>query len=79
MLLGKGLKPVAKELGLGNVGFHSLRHACRTWLSSCGAAVGTQKDLLRHSDVATTMNIYGSALTEDMRKAHDKLVKKLLN
>ncbi|MGA2673717.1 MAG: site-specific integrase [Terracidiphilus sp.] len=79
MLLQKGLKPIAKELGLGNVGFHSLRHACRSWLSSGGAAVGTQKDLLRHSDIATTMNVYGHSLTPDMRKAHDKLVKKLLS
>jgi integrase len=79
MLLTKGLKPVARELGLGNVGFHSLRHACRSWLSSGGAAVGTQKDLLRHADVSTTMNVYGSALTDDMRKAHNKLVNKLVN
>jgi integrase len=78
MLLQKGLRPVAKELGIGNVGFHSLRHACRSWLSSGGAAVGTQKDLLRHSDIATTMNIYGAALTDDMRKAHDQLVEKLI-
>jgi integrase len=58
MLLQKGLKPVAQKLGLGNVGFHSLRHACRSWSSSGGAAVGTQKDLLRHSDISTTMNVY---------------------
>jgi len=78
MLLQKGLKPIAQKLGLGNVGFHSLRHACRSWLSSGGAAVGTQKDLLRHSDISTTMNIYGHSLTADMRKAHEQLVGKLL-
>ena len=78
MLLQKGLKPIARELGLGDVGFHSLRHACRSWLSSGGAALGTQKDLLRHADIATTANIYGHALSDDMRKAHEKLVGKLL-
>ena len=78
MLLQKGLKPIARELGLGNVGFHSLRHACRSWLSSGGAALGTQKDLLRHSDISTTMNVYGHSLTADMRKAHEQLVGKLL-
>jgi integrase len=78
MLLQKGLKPVARKLGLGNIGFHTIRHACRSWLSSIGAAVGTQKDLLRHSDIATTMNVYGAALTEDMRKAHNDLVGKLI-
>lgn len=78
MLLQKGLRPIAQELGLGNVGFHSLRHACRSWLSSGGAAIGTQKDLLRHSDISTTMNVYGHSLTADMRRAHEKLVGKLL-
>jgi integrase len=78
MLLQKGLKPIAQKLGLGNVGFHSLRHACRSWLSSGGAALGTQKDLLRHADIATTANVYGHALSDDMRKAHEKLVRQLL-
>jgi integrase len=79
MLLQKGLKPIAKELGLGNIGFHALRHACRSWLSSGGAALGTQKDLVRHADIGTTANIYGHALTEDMREAHAKLVAELLD
>jgi integrase len=57
MLLSKGLKPVARKLGLGEIGFPTIRHACRSWLSSLGAAVGTQKDLSRHSDIATTMNV----------------------
>jgi integrase len=78
MLLQKGLKPVAKGLGIENIGFHTLRHACRSWLSSGGADLGTQKDLLRHADISTTANIYGHALTEDMRKAHEQLVGKLL-
>ena len=78
MLRQKGLKPIARELGLGDVGFHALRHACRSWLSSGGAAVGTQKDLLRHSDISTTMNVYGHALSEDMRRAHEELAAKLL-
>ncbi|HKD60762.1 MAG TPA: tyrosine-type recombinase/integrase [Terracidiphilus sp.] len=78
MLLQKGLKPVAKDLGIENIGFHTLRHACRSWLNSGGTDLGTQKDLLRHADISTTANIYGHALTEDMRKAHEQLVGKLL-
>jgi integrase len=78
MLLQKGIKPAADQLGLGRITWHSLRHACRSWLSSGGAAIGTQKDLLRHSNVSTTMDVYGAALTDDMRKAHEDLVGKLL-
>ncbi|MGA3129703.1 MAG: tyrosine-type recombinase/integrase [Terracidiphilus sp.] len=79
MLLQKGLRPVAAKFGLADVGFHSLRHACRSWLSSGGADLGTQKDLLRHADISTTANIYGHALSDDMRKAHEQLVRKLLS
>jgi integrase len=78
MLLQKQLKPAAEKIGLGRITWHSLRHACRSWLSSGGAAIGTQKDLLRHSNVSTTLDVYGAALTEDMRRAHSSLVDKLL-
>jgi hypothetical protein len=30
---------------------------------------------MRHADIRTTMNIYGDAVTEDMRQAHEKVVK----
>jgi integrase len=79
MLLQKGLKPIAKDVGIENIGFHTLRHACRSWLNSGGTDLGTQKDLMRHADISTTANIYGHALSEDMRKAHELLVGKLLN
>lgn len=78
MLLQKGLKPIAQELGLGHVTWHTLRHACRSWLGSAGASVGAQKDLLRQADISTTMNIYGHALTAEMREAHERMVSKLL-
>jgi hypothetical protein len=34
-----------------------------------------QQKLVRHSDVRTTLNIYGTAFTADMRQAHEKIVK----
>ena len=39
-----------------------------------GTPVGVQQKLMRHSDIRTTMNIYGHAATEDMREAHNKIV-----
>ena len=54
-----------------------LRHACRScWI--CETPTGVQKDLLRVADISTAMNIYGHALTEDMRKSHNRLVKQLI-
>jgi integrase len=78
MLLQKGIQPVAKEIGLGHITWHMLRHACRSWLDSVRTPTGVQKDLLRVADISTAMNIYGHALTEDMRKSHNKLVKQLI-
>ena len=34
-----------------------------------------QQKLMRHSDIRTTMNIYGDAATEDMREAHSKIAR----
>ena len=44
-----------------------------------GTPVGVQQKLTRHSDIRTTMNIYGDAATADMREAHDKIVGLALN
>ena len=30
---------------------------------------------MRHSDIRTTMNVYGDAATEEMRSAHEKVVR----
>ncbi len=76
MLLNDYLKPAAEKLGLGNVGWHALRHACRSWLGGAGVSASTQKDLLRHSDIGMTMR-YGFTPNADMRKAHNKVAKQL--
>jgi integrase len=65
----------AGKAGIGRIGTHSLRHTYRSWLDSVGTPVGVQQRLMRHADIRTTMNIYGDALTEDMRSAHEKVVR----
>jgi integrase len=44
------------------------------WIDAVGTPIGVQQKLMRHSDIRTTMNIYGDATTEDMRAAHNKIV-----
>ena len=70
IILQKTLQPISTKLGLGKVTWHDLRHSCRTWLDARGVPMGLQKDLLRHSDISTTMNRYGRSLQPDMRAAH---------
>jgi integrase len=76
-LLTEGQQPVAREIGIGHLTWHALRHACRSWLDSERTQPGVQKNLLRHSDVAMTFK-YGGALSIDMRRVHNRLVKQLV-
>ena len=73
------LQRAADAAGLGRVRSHSFRHTYRTWLDSVGTPVGVQQRLMRHADIRTTMNIYGDAVTLDMREAHGKIVGLALN
>ena len=61
--------------GIGGLGTHSLRHTYRSWLDSVGTPVGVQQKLMRHSDIRTTMNVYGDAATAEMAEAHGKVVR----
>lgn len=73
------IKPAAIACGLGEgIGWHTLRHSYRSWLQKTGTSIGVQKDLLRHADIRTTMNIYGDSYMEDLRKGNDSVVEMLL-
>jgi len=65
----------ADKAGIGRLGTHSLRHTYRSWLDSVGTPVGVQQKLMRHSDIRTTMNVYGNAATAEMVEAHSKVVR----
>jgi integrase len=69
------LDRAAKKAGIGHVSSHTFRHTYRTWLDSVGTPVGVQQKLMRHSDIRTTMNIYGDAVTDDIRKASRKVAR----
>lgn len=60
--------------GLGHLSTHTFRHSYRMWIDAIGTPVGVQQKLMRHSDIRTTMNIYGDAATKDLREAHNKIV-----
>jgi integrase len=69
------LQRAAADAGIGHLGTHTFRHTYRTWLDSVGTPVGVQQRLMRHSDIRTTMNTYGDALTADMQEAQEKVVR----
>ena len=67
------------EAGIGKLGTHSLRHSYRSWLDAVGTPIAVQQKLMRHSDIRTTMNVYGDVVTDEMAHAHSKVVGLALN
>ena len=72
------LDDASKRAGIGHISSHTFRHTYRTWLDSVGTPVGVQQKLMRHADIRTTMNIYGDAVTDDMRQASEKVARMAL-
>jgi len=65
----------AKAAAIDRLGTHSLRHSYRSWLDAVGTAIAVQQKLMRHSDIRTTLNIYGDVVTNEMAEAHAKIVR----
>ena len=65
--------------GIGGLGTHSLRHSYRSWLDAVGTTIAVQQKLMRHSDIRTTLNIYGDVVTDEMSQANSKIAELALN
>jgi integrase len=68
------LQRAAEVAGIGGLGTHAFRHTYRSWLDAVGTAIAVQQKLMRHSDIRTTLNIYGDVVTDEMAQAHAKVV-----
>jgi integrase len=68
------LQRASEATGIGKMGTHSFRHTHRAWLDAVGTSVAVQQKMMRHSDIRTTMNIYGDVVTDEMELAHGKVV-----
>ncbi len=78
ILFADHIQPAAEKAGIGRIGWHTFRHSFSTLIHDMGTDLAVQKELLRHADVKTTMNIYTQAMAPAKRKAIRKLTKKLL-
>jgi integrase len=68
------LEGAAKKAGIPRITTHTFRHTYRAWGGVSGIPVSLMKDLMRHSDIRTTMNTYGSPVEGEVRKAHKKIM-----
>ena len=67
------LQRAAEAAGIGPLGTHSFRHTYRSWLDAVGTPIAVQQKLMRHSDIRTTMNIYGNVVTDEMEQASSRV------
>ena len=79
IMLTDHIKPAAVRAGIGKVGWHTFRHTFSSILHQGGTSLAVQKELLRHADIQTTMNIYTQAVSVDKREAVKLVTKRLLN
>ncbi len=57
-LVNRSFKPLLKRAGVPNIRFHDLRHTCATIRFMKGQHPKNVQELLGHSSVAITLDIY---------------------
>ena len=73
------VKPAAVRAKITKrVGWHGFRHMYSTLLRANGTDVKVQSELLRHSNIQTTLNVYTQAVSEQKRAAQAQVVGQLL-
>lgn len=79
MILKDYIQPAVNKAGIGKIGWHTFRHTFSTLLHARGTPLAVQKELLRHADISTTMNVYTQAVSDDKRQAVSAVMDTLLN
>jgi integrase len=74
-ILRKYIRPKAQELGIEeNFGWHTFRHTYSTLLRSVGAEFKVMQELLRHSSLRSTLDVYTQAITPAKHAAQAAVV-----
>jgi len=66
------------RVGVGKIGCHTFRHSYSSLLRRVGADIKVQQELLRHSTIQSTMNVYTQAMSEGKRAANSVIVRSVL-
>lgn len=78
--IAKFILPRAHELGIEKrFGWHSFRHTYSTLLRSVGTEFQVMQDLLRHSSMRSTLDVYTQAITPSKHAAQDAVLSLVLS
>lgn len=69
----KRLQAAAKAAGITGVATHCLRHSYRSWLDAAGTTPTIQRECMRHASITTTLNTYGTVVTDEVKEAESKV------
>jgi integrase len=69
----KDFQKVLAAAGLPPMKFHELRHSCVSLLGAQGVAPGTIQEIMGHSQISTTMNIYAHVMPSVLQDAADAM------
>lgn len=67
--LWEAFRKLTERAGVPSIRLHHLRHNCATFLALQGVPSRTMMDILGHSDLSTTMQIYTHVLDEGRQDA----------
>ena len=76
--LKRYLRPVAKELGITLGGWHDFRHTLSTGLLRSGVSPKVVSEILGHSDVQITLDVYDHPEIENFRAPLESVANQLL-
>ena len=68
-LRNRSFKPLLRRAGLRQIRFHDLRHTCATLLLSKNINVKVVSEMLGHSSISVTLDIYSHLLPDMQEKA----------
>jgi integrase len=73
-ILTRFIKPAGEKFGIGFVNWRCLRTSYATWRIEAGANPKDVQGQMRHSRIATTMDIYAQFVPESQRRAVDRMM-----
>jgi len=79
-ILRKYLRPAARRLGIETrFGWHTFRHTYSTLLRSVGTEFKVMQELLRHSTIRSTLDVYTQAITSAKQNAQAAVMSLVLS